>query len=165
MQKTSEALLLADEKGRQLAVANAELAMERDRLLARLQGSADERDRQLQLSQTRLRVVELAAETRAHNEIEDARAACDQEKREIYAAVATALQQWYDGKQELDEREFRELLARARTETVRLVAQEGRIRRLLALDVGEAAEPAIVELLRVRPFVERGGADRGADRL
>jgi DNA repair exonuclease SbcCD ATPase subunit len=155
-QKTAEALLLADEKGRQLAAANAELAMERDRLLARLQGAADEHGRQLQLSQTRLRVVELAAETRAHNEIEDAREGCEQEKREIYAAVAAALQRWYDGRQQLDEREFREILARAQTDIARMLEQEARIRRLLALDVHEGPEEAIVELLRVRPFVADG---------
>jgi predicted nucleic acid-binding Zn-ribbon protein len=152
-QNTANDLMLADEKNRQLAAANVELAMERDQLLAKIGSVSEEQERQRQLLTTKLRAVELAAETRAHNQIEDTKAFFEQQRRNIYADVAVTFQRFYDGKRELDEQEFQAILTRTQGELARLVGQEMRVRRLLGLDVGESPEEAIAELLRVRPFV------------
>jgi chromosome segregation ATPase len=153
-QKTSEALVCADERNRQLAAANTNLVMEKDELAARLQSVSEEAVRQRQLMTTKLRAVELASDTRSHNQIEDTKANFEQQKRNIYAAVVVAFQGFYDGKRELDEHEFQNVLARAQGEMGRLAAQDLKLKRLLGLDVDESIEDAISELLRLRPFVD-----------
>lgn len=123
-------------------------------MIARLQCATEEQLRQRQLMTTKLRALELASDTRAHNQVEDTKVHFEQQKRNIYAAVAVAFQTFYDGKRELDEHEFQSVLTRAQAEMGRLMAQELKLKRLLGLDVGESTEDAISELLRLRPFID-----------
>jgi glucose-6-phosphate-specific signal transduction histidine kinase len=97
---------------------------------------------------TRLKAIALAKEASCHNQVEEAKAQIELDKRKIFAAVANRLRQFYNPRNELDDSEFARIVASATDELARLNAQDRAIRRLLGIELAESPEASITKLIQ-----------------
>jgi hypothetical protein len=146
-QTTTDALAEAEGRNKVLSTKNAQITIERDQLRARIASMGEECDRQKSLTSTRLKAVSLASETNCRNQIEEAKAQFELDKRRIFAAAANLFRQFYNPRNELNDAEFTRLLTRAAEELARSHGLELAIRRLLGIDLSESPEAAISKLI------------------
>jgi glucose-6-phosphate-specific signal transduction histidine kinase len=147
-QATSAALHEAQQRNKALAAKNAQMAIDREQLRATVASVTEDCERQQTLMATRLKAIALAKEASCHNQVEEAKAQIELDKRRIFAAVANRLRQFYNPRSELDDAEFTRIIACAADELARLSVQDTAVRRLLGIDLTENPEASISKLIQ-----------------
>jgi chromosome segregation ATPase len=104
--------------------------------------------RERQLSAARSKALALQTETECQNRIEQLKSAHEANKRNLLASVIGSFQAYFDGSRELNDDSLESVVNGAKRELDRLKSSDEAVRRLLGLGPEDAAEAAIVALLR-----------------
>jgi hypothetical protein len=134
-------------KNEALTVSNEQLALQNQELHARLAVLQQEQTRAQQLAQAKLRALELTEGSQRQISIEEVRAESREVARKIYGLVAESFAQWFDGRKELNDETFRQLIRCVSDNLRKYQQQDAGIRRLLGVSAVESCEDAITQLL------------------
>ena len=146
LDKATAALSESDMKNHDLAAANNQLNLDKQQLLARIETQKQEIEREKQLSESKLKAMQLAVDVQNQSAIETETAKFDREKRQIYTDIANSFKQFYDARQKLDEVALKNLLEKVSQELNRLIYQEASLKTLLGVKQGDRLEDAVSKL-------------------
>ena len=145
--QTNDSLNTATTQNRTISKENAILIAENQQLKTELDSLQDEHRREKQLTDAKIKAVDLSNETQRLLDIENVRAKFDEEKRSLFEFVALNFHHLFDANEELSNETFKILIEKASRELQKYIRQEATIRRLLGIKQNETPEEAISKLL------------------
>jgi chromosome segregation ATPase len=140
---------LADREARlvQARAAAAQAARERQWAEGEIRALTEQTERQRKMAEVADRSRALALEAQCRERAEAIRAACDAEKRALFAIVANAFPSFFNLAEAFEVRVIRRGIDRVKAEMERLAAAEQEIRRLLGAVEGQTAQDAVAQLV------------------
>lgn len=143
----NNSLTEATDQNRRLTSDNTEFAAENQQLKSELQTLQEEKKREKQLNDAKIKAVGLSNETQRLLDVENAKSKYDEEKRNLYEFVAMTFHHLFDARQELSDETFKALIEKASIELQKYMRQDATIRRLLGIKPNDSPEEAISRLL------------------
>ena len=143
----SGALNDSEERNKSLLSINAQLSIDNQVANTKIEAFKEEQVRSKQLSDARLKALELSLSTQHQMEIEEERTRCDEQKRQIYTFVATQFSSIVSETSRLNEESFKSLVSKCSDELKRLYKMESTLKRTLGLHANESIEDSVSRLL------------------
>lgn len=147
VKKVTSALNESEDRIKNLLASNSQLAMDKQQLQAKVDTLTEEQTRERQLTEAKLKTLELSLTTQRQMDLEDERARLEEEKRKIYGLMASNFHNLFDARQQLNDAGYKAFVEKCATEMSKLVRQDANLRRLLGLGASESIEDAVQKLL------------------
>ncbi|OHT00588.1 hypothetical protein TRFO_07931 [Tritrichomonas foetus] len=143
----SSALNDSEERNKTLLALNSQMAIEKQQITAKVEAQTEEQNRDKQLTEAKLKTLELSLTTQRQMDLEDERARFEEEKRKIFGIVASNFHTLFDARQQLNDAGFRAFVEKCSAELSKFSRQDAGLRRLLGLSATESVEDAVQKLL------------------
>ncbi|OHT01163.1 hypothetical protein TRFO_01791 [Tritrichomonas foetus] len=147
IEQANDSLNEATLQNKNMSVENAQLTTENQQLKTDIQTLLEEKKREKQLTDAKMKAIDLSNDTQRLLDIENIKARFDEEKRSLFEFVALNFHHLFDAREELSNETFKLLIEKAANELQRYIRQEATIRRLLGIRPSETPEEAISKLL------------------
>jgi chromosome segregation ATPase len=125
------------------------LALKRERLQLQTNFEAltTKSQRDTEVTRAMIRSAELTAESTATQKLQDAKAQYENEKRRIFSIAADEFRGYFNAADSIDERSFRQLLAKVKGELRRLSETDVVVRRLVGAAPKQSTDDAVARLI------------------
>jgi chromosome segregation ATPase len=134
----------ANRKAKAVIVA---LKRERLQLQTKLESLTTKSQRDSEVTRAIIRNTELTAESTVTQKLQDAKAHYESERRRIFSIAADEFRGYFNAADSIDERSFRQLLARVKGELRRLSDTDVVVRRLVGASPKQSTDDAVARLI------------------
>jgi chromosome segregation ATPase len=133
-----------NQKAKSLIIA---LKHERLQLQNEVESLTSKAQRDAEVSRAMIRNAELTAHSTATHKLHDAKACFENEKRRLFSLAADEFRTFFNAADSIDERSYRLLLGRVKSELKRLSESDGVIRRLIGVGPRQSTDQAVAHLI------------------
>jgi chromosome segregation ATPase len=147
LETVSRELAASEERYRKGARLLSILKHEKTKLTSELASLRETNDRSLQVATAVGRTAELAAQESMTQKLQDVRTNLENERRRLFSVAADEFRTYFNAAETLDERSYRQLLAKVKTELKRLAESDASVRRLIGAAPGQPTDDAVAHLV------------------
>jgi chromosome segregation ATPase len=147
LERLARELAASEAKNRKAKLAIVNLKREKMQLETDLARANTKSERDIQVNQAMMKDVSLTAESAANQKMKKAKAKFDDEKRRIFSIAADEFRTFFDAGEHIDERSYRRLLTRVKTEMQRLEDSDLAVRRLVGAAPNQPTNDAVARFV------------------
>jgi chromosome segregation ATPase len=120
---------------------------EKAKLQKELQSLHERMERDSEVTQAMIKSATLSAETTANEKVREFKAKNENERRRLFALAADEFRSFFNAAEAIDERSYRGLLHRVKTELKRLSDSDAVVRRLVGASPKQSTDDAVAQVL------------------
>jgi chromosome segregation ATPase len=156
LETVSRQLEASEERLRKCARVMSTLKRENGKLLSDIAILRETNDRSLQLASAVGKSTELAAQASMTQKLQEVKTTFEIEKRRLFSVAADEFRTYFNAAETLDERSYRQLLAKVKSELKRLGESDAGVRRLVGAAPGQATDDAIAQFMDCKRLMRAG---------
>jgi chromosome segregation ATPase len=147
LEKVSQDLSESDARIRQAKASILSLRREKLKLETEIKALTEKSEREAQVGAVALKSAQLNAEAAASQKLQELRTKSETEKRRLFSIAGDEFRAFFDAAVPIDERSYRGLLLRVKTELKRLTDSEAVVKRLVGAGPKQTIDDAVAQLV------------------
>jgi DNA anti-recombination protein RmuC len=147
MHKLASESAQSEKRNREAEATIVDLEQEKMRQERDLQAQQAHIERERKLNDAATKSALLRTQSECTSTINEQKATCENEKRQLMVYVADAFKQFFNPQDIINERMVKKIVDRAREELVQLTESNHAVRRLVGAESGRRTDDAVAQLL------------------